>query len=77
MVARDRIELPTRGFSVRFALHSANKFNTLASNINGTCITVLNHAQLINAKLTQAFTVFFTIWPRTQFPQVWPESGGY
>ena len=80
MVPRDRIDpaavaVPTRGFSVLSALLGVNKFNMLASNIHSKCMTALNHASLINAKVPQAFLALM-VWRRAQFPPVRFEPGG-
>ena len=55
MVPRDRIELPTLGFSVPSALHRINKFNVLVANSHDSCMATLNHAALIYAEVPQTF----------------------
>ena len=54
MVARDRIELPTRGFSVPMALFCDREINNLTATIYDRCITVPDLASLIHAKFTQS-----------------------
>jgi len=55
MVAMDRIELPTRGFSVHSRLLRTYNFNDLAGDIHESCMTALDYALLNNAKLPQVF----------------------
>ena len=44
MVAKDRIELLTRGFSVHSRLLRTYNFNDLAGDIHENCMTALDHA---------------------------------
>jgi len=53
MVARDRIELPTRGFSVLVTPFQPSSFNNLAGSLPDYCTTARNRAPLIHAKFTQ------------------------
>ncbi len=57
----------SRGRPVLSVLHGANNFNMLAGNIQGRCMTALNHATLVNAKVSQAFPASM-VWLNAQFP---------
>ena len=53
MAAKDRIELPTRGFSVLVTPFQTRSFNNLAGSLPDYCTTARNRAPLIHAKFTQ------------------------
>jgi len=51
-VARDRIELPTRGFSVRYEIFQSICFNRLYNHHATICSTRFNWAEPIHANIT-------------------------